>query len=629
MRKLLISGFLVCLPQAALAQQEQPVAPFTITHPVTDDALTILVSGTPKLIDSTGESVTVFNRYEIERVQGADLTRLLERAPGVSMNRNGSVGSFTGVHVRGAESEQMLVLIDGVRAADPAAPSGGFDFGTLLMGNIAKIELQRSSNSTIWGSDAIGGVLAVTTGTEPGLSAAAEAGSYGTVYGRAGAGFEVGPASLSLLGSHFRSDGFSAAANGTENDGFRQTELAGGASVQLAEGLSAFARSRYAKGRTEIDGFPAPSFTLSDTDEFQDTRQLSGVAGLSYKSEALQVTADYSAAQTRRANFDPTFGSAPSYTADGLSQRAELRGRWGFAEGIAVDFGGEREWTRFSSLFDPRHETAITGGYAQLDYDRGPLHLAAGLRGDEHRDFGGQWSFGADGAVDLTERWRLTASYGEGFKAPTLFQLHSDFGNAALRPESSRSYDAAIRYRSALFNAKLTAFRRDTRDLIGFVSCFGMTTGICANRPFGTYDNIGRARAQGIELEAGADITPEIGLSGAYTYLEAEDRTPGSATQGNDLARRPRHMGTASIDWTRGPFRLGADLRVVSRSFDDAFNSVRLGGYTVATLRGEWNLSNAVTLYGRVENVGDDHYQTAAGYGTAGRSAYAGARARF
>ena len=337
-----------------------------------------------------------------------------------------------------------------------------------------------------------------------------------------------------------------------------------------------------------------------------------------------------SLADTERANFDPALGAAPGYTTDGTSERAELRGRWRFAEGFALDFGGERERLRFSTLFDAERRTAITGAYAQLDYDRGPLHLAAGLRRDEHRDFGGAWSLGADVAYELSDAWRLTASYGEGFKAPTLFQLHSDFGNAALSPERSRSYDAAVAFDDGGVSFKATAFRRDTRDLIGFVSCFGVTGGICTNRPFGTYDNIARARAQGLELEAGVAVSGGLDLGAAYTLLDAEDRTPGGANRGKDLSRRPEHALTATAQWqATDAVSLAADLRVVSDSFDDAGNFVPLGGYEVATLRASWNASEEVTLFGRIENLWDETYQTAAGYATPGRGAHVGARARF
>jgi vitamin B12 transporter len=627
-----ISVSSVALAHEEGTESEQADIPHSWFAAPAETTITVLASGSRERLDMTGESISVFVREDMDAVQGPDLARLLERAPGVSLSRNGGPGNFTAVRVRGAEGEQLLVLVDGVRVADPASPGGGFDFGNLLMGNLAKVELQRGSNSTIWGSQALGGVLAVTTGNGQGFWGSAEYGGDETLYGTAGASFEVGPAELRLQGAHFDSDGFSAAAAGTEPDGFRQTELAGRLAVDLAEGLSAFATGRYADGRLEIDGYPPPTYTtLGDTAEYQDTRQVSGAGGLAYAGDALDLRATVSLADTERENFDPTFGPAPpGYTTDGTSERAELRGRWRFAEGLALDFGAEREWLRFSTLFDAVKRTAITGAYAQLDYDRGPLHLAAGLRRDDHRDFGGEWSFGADVAYELSGAWRLTASYGEGFKAPTLFQLHSDFGNAALNPERSRSYDAAVAFDDGDVSVKATVFRRDTQDLIGFFSCFGVTGGICTGRPFGTYDNIARARGQGLELEAGIAVTRDLKLGAAYTLLDAEDRTPGGANRGNDLSRRPEHALTATAEWkATDALSFGADLRVVSDSFDDAGNFVPLGGYEVLTLRGEWDASEHVTLFGRVENAWDETYQTAAGYATAGRGAYAGARARF
>ncbi len=616
--------------EALLEEVEEEGEPIVFFDGPEESRITVVASGFEENVSSTGHAVAIFTRDEIEAVQGSDIMRLLEQSPGVSLSRNGGPGNFTAVRVRGAEGEQLLVLVDGVRVADPASPGGGFDFGNLLMGNLDKVELQRTSNSTIWGGQALGGVLVVTTGGRPGRSVSAEYGAHDTFYGTAGVDMARGPVAFDVRAGYLTSDGFSAAAAGTEPDGFRQSELAGRLRANLTRTLSVFATGRYADGRLEIDGFPAPAFMLADTGEYQDTRQLSGAAGLAFASDALELHAAFSLADTERENFDPAFGTAPGYTTDGESERAELRGRWSLADGLALDFGGEREWLRFSTLFDSERRTAIWGGYAQLDYDRGPLHLAAGLRRDEHRDFGGEWSLGADAAYALSDAWRVTASYGEGFKAPTLFQLHSDFGNSLLQPERSRSYDVGIGYGNGDLDVTLTAFRRDTEDLIGFVSCFGTTTGICTGRPFGTYDNIGRARAQGLELEGRVEPVEGLALGAAYTLLNAEDRTPGSVNRGNDLPRRPKHALTATADWEAiDGLTLGTDLRVVSDSFDDAANLVPLDGYEVLTLRGEWDASEHVTLFGRVENIWDETYQTAAGYATSGRGAYLGARARF
>ena len=628
---LILIGVLVS-PSAAFGQDvpsSSADTPIVIADQLRETSITVLATGTREPVWHSGVAIEVFDRGDMDSLQGPDLTRLLQRSPGVVISSNGGPGSFTGVRVRGAEGEQLLVLLDGVRVADPAAPGGGFDFGNLLMGNLAKVELQRSSNSTVWGSQALGGVLAATTGTGETLSASLEYGANDTFYATAGTRFEAGPATLGLQAGHYTTEGFSSAAGGTEDDGFRQTEFAGRAELAVAPGLSAFATGRMADGRLEIDGFPAPAFTLADTAEYQETRQRSGATGLRYWGDGIEVQAAASLADTERDSFDPAFSPDPSYATDGESERAELRGRWSFAQELSLDFGAEKEWQRFSTLFDPVRKTAIGGGYAQLDYDGGNLHVAAGLRRDEHRDFGGQWSFGADAAWDL-DPVRLTASYGEGFKAPTLFQLHSDFGNAVLAPERSQSFDAGVSVAAGPGTLAVTVFRRDTEDLIGFVSCFGVTTGICAGRPFGTYDNIGRARAQGLEAEADVQIGYSLTFGVAYTLLDAEDRTRGSATYGNDLARRPKHALTMSGDWTPvADLRVGADLRVVSGSFDDAANTVPLDGYATLAVRGEWDANEYVTLFGRVENVWDEDYQTAAGYATEGRAAHVGARARF
>ena len=177
----------------------------------------------------------------------------------------GGPGGFTAVRVRGAEGEQLLVLIDGVRMADVASPGGGFDFGNLLMGNFGHIELQRSSNSTIWGSQALGGVLLATIGHDQDVWGNAEYGGDDTLYATAGINLDVGLASFQLQGGRFDSEGFSSAAAGTEKDGFRQTEVAGRFTLNFTPELSAFAAGRYADGRLDIDGFPAPSFALADT----------------------------------------------------------------------------------------------------------------------------------------------------------------------------------------------------------------------------------------------------------------------------------------------------------------------------------------------------------------------------
>lgn len=619
MRKRLFLSTLVALGSPAWAQDET--------------AITVTATGLPSAIEDTGQPVTVIGREEIDAVQGADLARVLAHAPGVSVSRNGAPGGFTGVRVRGAEAEQLLVLIDGVRVADPAAPGGGFDFSGLGTGNLGTIDLLRSSNSTIWGSDAMGGVLAVTTRADTGLRASAEYGARDTLFATlsGGLGGERGFLGGSL--SRFRTDGFSSAAGGSEPDGFARWDASGHGRLALAPGLSAFVRGRYASGLADLDGLVAPAFVLADTAETQRTRQGSLAAGLVYDRDAWRVTAAWSRAETRRRSFDPALGSGPTFTSDGASERVDLAGEWRPGGAVSVDFGGDYEDMRFETLFDGPERSHSAGAYAQLGLEIGALSAHAGARRDDHARFGGATSFGADASYALGHGWRLRASAGEGFKAPTLFQLLSDYGNAALRPERSTSVDLGLawRARNVMPYAAATLFRRDSDNLIDFVSCFGTAGGICSDRPFGTYDNVGRVRAQGVEIEAGAQVRPRLTARLAYSLIDTENRTPGSPNLGNRLARRPRHtlsLGGSWVIWREGP-TLGAELRWASRAFDDAANRVPLRAWTVVDLTATWPVAERVELFGRIENLANERYQSAAGYASAPRGAFLGARIRL
>ncbi|WP_209347950.1 TonB-dependent receptor [Pontixanthobacter sp. CEM42] len=595
--------------------------------------ITVTATGGRSEVEDTGQAITIISRDEIEDVQGADLTRVLERAPGVAISRNGGIGGVTSVRVRGAEAEQLLVIVDGVRVADPASPSGGFDFGNLQTGNLDKIDLLRGSNSTIWGSDAIGGVLVATTRDETGFQASAEYGARDTIFGTATGGIETDAFYAGVSGSYLTTDGFSSAASGAEADGFEQWDIAGRTSVYVSDRITLFARGRYAEGDLDIDGFPAPAFALADTDEFQKTQQYSAAAGASFDSGPLYLTAAYSFADTERQNFNPAFGTAPGFTSDGHSDRIELRGEWRPIGPLIVNFGGENEWTSLETNFTARQETRIAGAYAQLGIELGRVSAHLGARHDDHKDFGGATSFGADISYEVAEDIRLRASVGEGFKAPSLFQLFSDFGNELLEPEQSTSFDLGIAWhnRNDPFYAGATAFQRDSENQIEFVSCFGVVGGICTNRPFGTYDNVGKVRAQGFEVELGANPSDTFGIAAVYAYVDTENRTAGAANEGNVLARRPKHALTFTADWETplAGLKVGGDIRMVGDSFDDAGNFTRLDGYHVVTLRASVPFGETVELFGRVENVFDEDYQTAAGFGTPGRGAFVGARAKF
>lgn len=610
---------LVALACPALAEEGGPT-------------ITVLATGSALPIVASGQAVSVLDAGDLARGQGFDLTRALERVPGLGWTRNGGPGGYTAVSLRGSGAEQVLILYDGVRVEDVSAPSGGVDISLYGPGEVERVEVLRGANSVPWGSAAIGGVIALTGRTLDGAEGRIEVGSKGTVSADAAAGLAGDAGQVTITGGMARTAGVSAASVGSERDGMRRWRAGVRGRLALAPGLApglVLVGSARASGlRSAIDGFAPPAYTFGDTAEVQRTRQQAGYGRLDYAAGSLTLATGLAVARTRRTYADQALGPGVQSAFTGRSLRWSMTGGLALPQQWRLDFGVDSEWTRYASTFDPRASARLASGHALLGWAGAAGALSLGLRRDGHDRFGGAWSAGASGTLRLAEGLRLLGSYGEGFKVPTLFQLLSDYGNAALRPETSRSADVGVAYSAGTISASATLYRRDSRNLIAFVTCTSL--GRCADRPFGLYANVAAARAQGMELAVGAQPLDGLSLEGAYSTGETRNRTPG-AQFGNSLPRRPRHMLTLGADWSQGAGwpSLGADLRWVSASFDDAANLQRLGGHVLIALRTSLALTGQVELYGRIENLGDARYETAAGYGTWGRAGFVGMRARY
>lgn len=621
---LFLLGSVLSVAQPALAQDTSGMRP-------ADDAgrsdITVTATGLPQAIDRTGQPVTIIGRDEIDAVQGPDIARILRRLPGTVVTRTGGLGNLTLVGVRGSPAGQTLVLVDGVRANDPANANGEFDLAQLAAGTIDSIELLRGPNSVVWGSQAMGGVMNITTRLENGVSASIEYGGDDQVTATAAAGHVGERLEAGITGSFIDNKGFSSAAVGTEKDGYRQYNIAGRARYRLTDALSLTGNARYSEGKVELDGFPPPNFTFADADITEDLRSWSGRVGALYQTEALTLNAGFAVSDTERDGDDPDF----PYSIDGRSERIELLGRVALPGGFALDFGADHEWTRFSNAPDAG-KAEISSVHALIGYYGERLTLTAGARYDDHSEFGSEWTFGANGAFEFAPNWRLRAAYGEGFKAPTLYQLLSQYGNAALVPERSKAYELGVSYgfRGDPLYFALSGFRRDASDLIDFFSCFSGSDPLCATRPFGFYFNQQKGRAQGFEVEAGARLMEGLQAGIVYSFTDTKNRTPGDANDGNAFGRRPRHTLTGSLDWESAfGLSLGVDLRWVGKAWDNPANTTRLGSYALGDIRASLAVTDQIELFGRVENVWNEKYVIASGYGTQGRAAYIGARFRM
>jgi len=600
--------------------------------------------------DRVGQSVTVLTAETITSSQAVSVADLLARTPGVSLSRNGGIGASTALRIRGAESDQTVVVIDGVKLNDPSSTGGGFNFGSLLAGDIARIEVLRGAQSTLWGSQAIGGVVNIVTAepTAPfSASLDAEAGSRGTQYLRGGIGGASDRLIWRLAASHFETDGFSTAAVGTEKDGYENTGLSGRADIRLTDDVSIDLRAVYSDGTVDIDGFPAPLYALGDTREYGRTKELVGYAGLNFDlfDDRLSNRIGYGYTRTERDNFNPDQPVTPvTFDADGTNERFEYQGVFDLREGWSATFGAEHEDSEFStaspSEFDANptpstNKVGIDGVYLQVQGEViDGLTLTGGVRRDEHDTFGGKtlgqaaaaWSLNGGNTI-------LRASFGQGFKAPSLYQLYSEYGNLALSPEEADGWDAGVEQH--LFDRRLmlsaTYFDRETTNQIDYVSCGATPDPMCIvdNAPrFGYYNNTAKTSANGVELAAAAWLGA-VSLSANYTFTDTENETAG-ANFGRDLARRPEETANLSASYV-WPFGLTTAVAVqyAGDSFDSASNAFTLKGYTLVDLRVSWPIDDNLELYGRVENVGDETYQTTRNYGSAGRGTFVGVRARF
>ncbi|WP_159981855.1 MULTISPECIES: TonB-dependent siderophore receptor [unclassified Novosphingobium] len=605
MKYLFLIGSALAISTPALAQDAS-------------DGIVVTATRQPTPITQIGQSVTVVTRAEIERTQATTATEVLARIPGVSTVQSGGFGQPSSVFIRGAENAQSLVLIDGVRINDPGDVGGGFDFGALTIGQFDRVEVVRGSSGVLWGSRAVGGVINFITARPTDQWTARAQAEYGWRDRKqvsASAAGLVGPVGLTLGGNWMKGDGFSAFnedRGATEKDGFESKSANARAAVELAQGLSVDAGGFYTKANYDYDNTGADALNVGYK------RDTLGYANLRYSGldDRLSARVGYGINDTTRISDDAVFGP---YQTKGRTERFEGQVVFAPVEMASLQLGAETEKQKFSDNYGSNDDTSIDSYYGNLTLrPLAGLTLNGGLRYDDHEDFGHKTTFAVNGAWVLgsgDEAPILRSSYGEGFKAPSLYQLYSNAGFRALDAETSKSWDAGIEQPFAAGTGRftLTYFDRKTKNLIDY------------DLTQYNYYNVGRARAKGVELGMQVANWEGFDINLAATYLDATNELTGAR-----LARRPKTNFYASLDkaWELG-LKLGADLRVGGGRYDDAANSQYVAGNVVVGLRGAFTVIQNVEVYARIENLFDEHYEVVRTYGTPGRSAYAGVRVKM
>ena len=630
----------------------------TVTAEDIRDTLVVTASRIPVPLSASGSSVSVIDREQIEARQSVFAVDLLQDVPGVAVSRSGSIGSQTQVRIRGAEANQVLVLIDGIKANDPAG-NDEFGFQDLTTWDVERIEVVRGPQSALWGSDALAGVINVITRQpteEFSAGGFAEGGAFDT-YSLGGrvAGKVLGTRTgLSL--STVNSNGSNSSRSGDENDGYQNTTGTLTLAGSPADHLELDFVGRYTSTNKQFDATDFSTGLPGDSSDETD-------AGLGYfRTGGTLKLLDDRWTQSLRAAWTTTDTDNSNDFGDNGSTAADKYGiyyqtSWQFTPGasdspgdsVTVALLHEKQDFRQrgdvivldpddpAQNLDPNQDQDQRTTAAVLEVIVSPLRqtsISLSARYDDNSDYDDVATYRATTAwTTASTRTRLHASYGTGQKAPTFVERFGFFpeqfvGNPDLVPETSTGWEAGIE--QPLFDSRVslgaTYFHEDLQDEInGFA--FDPATFLF------TAENLdGESKRRGVEVTAQARVTEGLRVSGSYTYLDATEPDSSTGDETREI-RRPRHVASLNGDWRFLANRADVNLNLayVGDRTDVFFEPVafekeivNLDSYYLASVAVSYRATEQVRVYARVENLLDDSYEDVYGYSTPGRGAYAG-----
>lgn len=600
--RILTTAIALSLPACVLAQTPNP----------TDlDRVTVTGTRTAVTIDQSLSAVEVIDRDEIDRSQAYSLPQLLRGRAGINLVNQGGLGKLTTLFLRGTESDQTLFLIDGVRIG--SAASGLAALQDIPIDSIERIEIVRGPRSSLYGSDAIGGVIQIFTRRDRGAATphlALTAGSYDLRQASAGIGGGGAHGWYGIDAAYQRTDGINACNVATptpysggcfiatpqpDRDGYRNRSLSLRGGIDVTDALTLEGHALRAEGHNDYDG---------DFVDHSDIVQQ--VVGGSAK---WQVTNAVKLQFTGGRNVDASdnfLGTTAKGSFSTNRDSATLQGDVTLAPQQLLTFG--LDWLHDSIASDTPYDVVARGnraGFAQYQGRIGRNDLQASVRRDDNDQFGGHNTGSVAWGIDAARGLRFTASAGTAFKAPTFNELYYPYyGNSRLRPESSRSIELGVAQHQANWHWKLNAYQTTIDDLITYDS-----TIFAAN-------NLDRARIRGAELTAGATLAG-WDVSAQTSFVDPRNRS--SSNFDNLLPRRARQSARIDLDRAFGRWRLGASGIAEGGRYDDVPNTLHVGGYATLDLRAEYRLRPAWTLQAALRNAFDREYETAAFYNQPGR----------
>jgi len=562
--------------------------------------------------------VTVIDRKQIVQSQQTLVADLLRSQPGIEVAASGGPGKATSVFLRGANSGQTLVLIDGVRVG--SATLGSFDWANLATADVQRIEIVRGPQSSLYGADAMGGVIQIFTRKgkgKPHVRVYGEAGTYHTVSGGSSVtGATDFGVSYALTVDSSRTRSVSAAASGSEPDPYRQTTVSGRLGIPVGAGnLDVIVRN--VDGKTGLDG----GFPFGDVLNFtSDTKQTVSSAKLSYPlGDLLDSSLQVSRSTDEVIDRDPAGGFNNSdfrTRIDEITWQNHLD--W---QSLSLLAGLDFHWDRGLSGSARLDNTIIQkAGFAVLSWDGSWADLNASVRNDRNSTTRSKTTYHVGGVLRPMSGLKLTANYGTGFKAPSINNLYfPGFGNKNLRPETSKGWDAGVHYHtnadgvSGGFDA--VWFDQRFANLI----LFQTAPTVFLSEPI----NLAKARTNGLELSTNMSYGP-VYVNANWTFLHAVN-----SIDGTRLARRAKGSGSIIAGVRMAGVDAEVQVDIVGPRFSSSFNQKPMQGYHKTDIRLSYKVNKIWTVHARVDNLENKKYEEVAGYGVLGQAFYGGVSAEM
>ena len=600
------------------------------------DTIIVTAAREPERQAEAPVSSTVFDAETIEALSLPQASDVLRLAPGVSVAVSGPKGSQTQVRIRGAEANHTLLFVDGIRFNDPAAGNEA-RFELLASDALSRIEVVRGPQSALWGSEALGGVIAVESARRgTGLSALGEYGSLKSGRGFVQGAAEAGPVGLSAAAGAMGSEGIDElGVRGGERDGYWTRFATAKAVTRPASGLEIGLVGHVVEGKSAYDGYDPLTFQRAETLDNTRNRIAAGRGWASYDDGDWRLTADMSLLGSTNRNFT---GAAPlnrtageRLTAGAQVSRAIGRHR--------ITAAYEHETERFHARDQQYFGATDQDRSRRLDAFVGEwrtqwapfLSTDLALRHDAFSAFRDATTVRAAAIVSPGGGWTVHGAWGQGIAQPTFYDLYGFFpgsfrGNPSLRPERSEGGEVGVAWQKGALKVGITGFSNQLRDEI--LDVFDPTTFVSS-----TANASGRSRRRGVEVEAELRPSKALLLAANYAYLDADEQKAAGTALVREV-RRPRHSANVVATWSVGRLSASGTAAYVGARNDVNFDvfpaqAVRLHPYVLASARFGYRLTRQIELYVRAENAFDARYQDAVGYATAGRTVYAGLRLRL